>query len=452
MTSTVLIVGHRNPDNDSICSAVGYAHLKNELARRAGEDVAYVPARLGQLPRESAWVLEDNGVPAPEVITHVHARVSDVMTADPVSISHNATMLEAGRLLRKHNIRSLVVEGDDGKFLGLIATRAVAERYISATDELEDGKPASTMAVASSLIDSLSQSVHELMSTNVLVLDEEGLLKEAVEDLMASELREGVVLDDEGRAIGIVTRSDVAVRPKRKVILVDHNETRQAAPGIEEADIIEIIDHHRIADVSTANPIRFLNYPIGSTATIVTMEFRNNGVDIPPSIAAVLLSAIMTDTVILKSPTTTQTDRDQAQHLAEILGVDVTDFGVRVFKTRGGEDDMPLKDLVEADSKEFIHGDETILIAQHETVDLAAVMEREGEIRDYMRKLREDHKYDLVLLMVTDIIAEGSQFIAEGNLRLLNKTFGINCTGQGGTWMPGVLSRKKQVAAKLLGQ
>lgn len=452
MTSTVLVVGHRNPDNDSICSAVGYAHLKNELARRSGEDAIYVPARLGQLPRESAWVLEENGVPAPEAITHVHARVGDVMTAQPVSISHNATMLEAGRLLRKHNIRSLIVEDDDGKFLGLIATRAVAERYISATDELEDGKPASTMAVASSLIDSLSQSVHELMSTNVLVLEKEDLLKEAVEDLMASELREGVVLDSAGHAIGIVTRSDVAVRPKRKVILVDHNETRQAAPGIEEAEIVEIIDHHRIADVSTANPIRFLNYPIGSTATIVTMEFRNNGIEVPPSLAAVLLSAIMTDTVILKSPTTTLIDREQAQYLADILSVEVTDFGIRVFKTRGDEGNIPLKNLVEADSKEFVYGDETLLIAQHETVDLPAVMAREDDIRAHIRKLKESRGYDLVLLMVTDIIAEGSQFIAEGNLRLLNKTFGINCTGRGGTWMPGVLSRKKQVAAKLLGQ
>lgn len=452
MTSTVLVVGHKNPDNDSICSAVGYAYLKNEMARRNGEDVKYVPARLGQLPRESAWVLSENGIQPPEVITHVHARVSDVMTPNPVSISHNATMLEAGRLLRKHNIRSLVVEDDEGRFLGLIATRAVAERYISATDELEEGKPASSMAVASSLIDSLGQKVSELMSTNVLVLEKEGLLKEAVEDLLASELREGVVLDDDGHAIGIVTRSDIAVRPKRKVILVDHNEKRQAASGIEEADVVEIIDHHRIADVSTANPIRFLNYPIGSTATIVTMEFRNNEVEVTPQIAAVLLSAIMTDTVILKSPTTTKVDHDQAIYLAQILGVDLTEFGVNVFKTRGNEGSISLKDLVEADSKEFVYGDDTLLIAQYETVDLKAVMAREEEIRDYMRKLKDDHDYNLVLLMVTDIIAEGSQLIAEGNLRLVNKTFGINCTGKGGTWMPGVLSRKKQVAAKLLGQ
>ncbi len=136
-------------------------------------------------------------------------------------------------------------------------------------------------------------------------LAKDGLLKEAVEDLMASALREAVVLNDDGLAIGIVTRSDVAVRPRRKVVLVDHNETRQAANGIEEAEVVEIVDHHRIADVMTANPIKFLNLPVGSTATIVAMEFRRHSVEMPPAIASVLLSAVMTDTVILKSPTAT---------------------------------------------------------------------------------------------------------------------------------------------------
>ncbi|MFR1640908.1 MAG: DHH family phosphoesterase [Eggerthellaceae bacterium] len=147
------------------------------------------------------------------------------------------------------------------------------------------------------------------------VLDKDGLLKEAIEDLMASALREAVVLDDDGFAIGIVTRSDVAVHPRRKVVLVDHNETRQAANGIEEADVVEIVDHHRIADVMTANPIMFLNLPVGSTATIVAMEFRRHGVDMPPAIARVLLSAVMTDTVILKSPTATDADREMVDYL-----------------------------------------------------------------------------------------------------------------------------------------
>ena len=170
----------------------------------------------------------------PEVVGHVHARVSDVMTPDPISIAHDATLLEAGRLLRQHNVRALVVTNDDGTYRGLITTRMIAERYIAATDVLEEGG-ANEMAVAGDLIASLGQKVNDITETDVLELAKDGLLKEAVEDLMASALREAVVLDDDGFAIGIVTRSDVAVHPRRKVVLVDHNETRQAANGIEEA-------------------------------------------------------------------------------------------------------------------------------------------------------------------------------------------------------------------------
>ena len=454
MPAPIIVVGHKNPDNDSISAAVGYAYLKNELEKRASGDAepkrVYVPARLGPMPPESAWILERSGLQAPEVVAHVHARVADVMTPNPISIGHDATLLEAGRLLRQHNVRALVVTNDDGTYRGLITTCMIAERYIAATDALEEGG-ANEMAVAGDLIASLGQKVADMTETDVLVLDKEGLLKEAIEDLMSSALREAVVLDDNDVAIGIVTRSDVAVRPRRKVVLVDHNETRQAANGIEEADVVEIIDHHRIADVMTVNPIQFLNLPVGSTATIVTLEFRRHGVEIPASIASVLLSAVMTDTVILKSPTTTDVDREQVKYLADIAGVDPTEFGLAVFKCRGGEDDMPVDKLVGADAKEFQIGDATVLIAQHETVDLPAVMKREQEIRDHMRQLRDDHGYEFVLLLVTDIVAEGSQFMCEGNRRIVNRVFGINCTGEGGTWMPGVLSRKKQVAAKILG-
>ena len=451
MAKPIIVVGHRNPDNDSISSAVAYAHLKNELAKRDGmaDRYAYEPYCLGPLPPESAWVLETYGIPAPKRIPHVHARVADVMTPNPISIEHDATVLEAGRLLRQEDIRSLVVTNDDGTYRGLITTRAIANRYISSTDRIEMG--ASTMAVAADLIESLEQAVSDLTETDVLVLDKEGLLKDAVEDLMASSLREAVVLDDDGFCIGIVTRSDVAVRPKRKVVLVDHNETRQAVHGVEEAEVVEIIDHHRIADVMTANPIKFLNLPVGSTATVIAMEYRRHGVEVPPAIAAVLLSAIMTDTVLLKSPTATYVDREQADFLAEIAGVSPLEFGLQVFKARGGEGEVPVKELVEADSKEFQLGDYTVLLAQHETVDLAAVLEREDEIRAHMAQIRESRGYEFVLLMVTDIMAEGSQFIVEGNRRIVNRVFGIDCKGEGGTWMPGILSRKKQVAARILG-
>lgn len=452
MPNTVLVLGHRNPDNDSISAAIGHAYLRTKLAERDGnpEGLVFIPGRLGPVPPESQWILDRNKVEAPKLVKHVNVRVKDVMTQDPVWVSADATMLEAGRLLRKHNVRSLVVRDDDGKFLGLISTRAIAERYISATDMLKEGESSSSMAVASSLLDSLTQKVSELMATNVLVLDEEDLVKDAAADLIASELREGVVLDSSGKAIGIVTRSDVTNAPKRKVILVDHNESRQAVAGIENADVLEIIDHHRIADVSTAKPVRFLNLPWGSTATIVTYELRKEGFDIPKDIAEILLAAILTDTVILKSPTATEIDKENAEYLCDLLGVDMREFGVQIFRARGGEEDIPIEKFVGADSKEFTVGDGVVLIAQHETVDLEGALAREEEAREHMRQLLEDNGYQFVLLLVTDILAEGSQFLLEGNPKVVENAFEIECQPEGGNWMPGILSRKKQVAAKIL--
>ncbi len=456
MAAPVLVVGHKHPDNDSIAAAVGYAYLKNQLMKRelkADSDrqaYDYLPARLGPLPEESEAILSQYGVEAPQAITHVHVRVQDVMSKNPISISEDASLIDAGRLLRKHNIRALVVIDAEGKYRGLITTRMIAERYISAMDtESESESRIDTLAVANDLINSLTQVVSSLTETDVLVLSPDGLLKDAISDLMESELREAVVLDAEGYCIGIVTRSDVARRTRRRVILVDHNERAQAVNGIDEAEVMEIIDHHRIGDISTANPIRFLNYPLGSSATIVTMQFREHGITIPKGIAAVLLSAIMTDTVILKSPTTTDIDRIQADYLAEIIDEKVTEFGLKVFQCRGADAEMPVDTLVSADSKEFQVGDDSILIAQHETVTLQAVLDREEEIRAYMRDIGERHGYDFVLLMVTDIFAEGSQFIVEGDHHKVDRVFGIDSSKS--VWMPGILSRKKQVASRLLG-
>lgn len=458
MSKPIIVVGHKNPDNDAISAAIGYAWLKNELTKRdvaAGEYAdgeeppTYAPARLGPLPPETAGMLDKWGIEAPMVINNLFARVSDVMTYDPLAVSADAKIIEAGRVMRKHNVQALVVTNPDGTYRGLVSTRMIANRYISATDVLEE-EGATEMSVASDLIASLDQKVDTIMEANILTLSADGRLDEAVADLMNQPFREAVVLDDEDRPIGIVTRSDIAVHPHRQVILVDHNEVSQAAAGIEDAEVVEIIDHHRIADVSTIYPIKFLNMPVGSSATIVTLECQRYGIEPPAPIAAMLLSAVMTDTVVLKSPTATATDARVVDYLANILGVDPLEFGMEVFSFREGDDDMPIDKLVSADSKEFDLGEGTVLIAQHETTNLEAAMGREHEMREYMRGLIESHGYACVLLMVTDIIAEGSQFICEGNRRIVNRAFDIECTGEGGTWMPGILSRKKQVASKIL--
>ena len=370
------------------------------------------------------------------------------MTTDPIGLSLDSTLLDAGRLLRRHNKRAVIVTDEEGKYKGLVSLRMVANRYVSAMDHCDGDDCAKDLEnAANDLAASLSQPVSELIEEDVVFLNKDDLLKDSAPSILMSELREGIVLDDEGHCIGIVTRTDVAKRPKRKIILVDHNERSQAANGIDEAEVIEIIDHHRIGDVSTANPIRFMNMPVGSSATIVALQFMENAVEIPRSIAAVLLSAIMTDTVILKSPTATRDRRrGRRKSLAAIVGSPVKDFGMKVLSYRGGDADLPIEKLVTADSKEFVVGDDTILIAQHETVTLDVVMQREDEIRKFLSDLREKNDYAYVLLLVTDIFEEGSMFIVEGLHGHVDRVFGIDSSKS--VWVPGILSRKKQVAAR----
>lgn len=455
MATPVLIVGHKNPDNDSIAGAVGFAYYKNEMMKRElaqnpdAEEFEYVPCRLGPLPDESEAILGEYGLESPQLISHVYARVQDIMSAPVISLPATATLLEASRLLAKNDIRSVVVTDEAGKYVGLASSRKIAELYISAAC-LENEAPSEECerAIAEGLQSSLTQPVSTIVDTAALEVSPDDLFNEVFEDLMSNELREAVVLDDDGVAVGIVTRSDVAAKPRRKVALVDHNELSQAADGLCEAEVVEILDHHRIGDVTTNQPIRFTNMPVGSCGTIITLKLREAGIDIPEGIAATLLSAILTDTVILKSPTATDIDREQVEFLADIIGKDPVEFGLHVFNARGGDAEMDLETLVMADSKEFKISEGTILIAQRETVTLDAVMQREDEIRTFLRDLQEKNGYVFVLLLVTDIIAEGSNFLVEGDHKKVDRVFGIDSSAA--VWMPGVLSRKKQVAAPLL--
>ena len=441
MAEKVYVMGHKNPDNDSICSAVAYAYLKNETAKNAlkeGKEIDYFyePVRLGPLPPETEWLFKKYKIPIPRAIRHVYGRVRDVMTRDVACVREDETVMLAGRRMRKNKVKALVVIDKRGNYKGLITTRMIADRYISATDKIN--KNGTNMAVvAADLVTSLDEKVMDLMETDVLVLDGEDLLKDAVPKLLDSQLREAVILDDKGKkCVGIVTRSDVARRLHKNVVLVDHNEATQAATGIDEANILEIVDHHRIADITTLKPIKFVNLPVGSTASIVASEFMNykhKKIPIKRELAAAMLSAILTDTIILNSPTTTAFDQRMARDLAKIARVNIQDFGYQIFSQRGGDEKLSVKDLLLTDSKEFQLGDTRVLICQHETINVKRVMKREAEIRKFMAKVRKERDYEFVLFLLTDIIKQGSLFIGSGNLEILNRLFNIECHGSGGT-------------------
>lgn len=447
MAQPIYIVGHKNPDNDSIAAAVGLAYLKTKIAERQHENdeqaeiPEYIPCRLGPLPPESKWVLDTYGVEEPRLISDAHPHVADVMNTNAPQIYDEVTLLDAMAALKRSGSSAAVVLDEMGSFESLVTSSTVGRCLVTAASGQGD-------QVMGSVTSGLVQNVSHAFVKNIAKVSPDMGLDEAKQALDDAHTCWAVVLDKGGAVMGTLHRHDIHHAQPLDFILVDHNESTQAADGMKDANVIEVIDHHRIGDFTTAAPIEYLAMPWGSTATIITTRFRSHGIEIPKSTAAVLLSAILTDTVILKSPTATAIDEEQVAYLSDIVDVDPTEFGMTVFKTRGGDADMPIDSFVTADAKEFKIGDGTVLISQHETVDSKTSMEREDEARAYMKQLQVDKGYKFVLLLVTDILKEGSYFLVEGDHAMVDKVFGIDSAKA--VWMPGVMSRKKQVAAPIL--
>lgn len=236
--------------------------------------------------------------------------------------------------------------------------------------------------------------------------------------------------------------------PKAKVILTDHNELSQTVDGLENAELVAVIDHHRIADVSTAQPIYFVNFPWGSSCSIIAHLFEATNTPLSDAQATCLLAAMMTDTVMLKSPTTTDVDRTLAAKLGEQIGRDPVEFGAEVFRSRGADDFTPAQ-MVSRDIKRFEIGGKAVYIGQYETVNKGPVLEQSAALLEAMEAYRTEHEGDTLVLLVTDIIEEGSQVFVCGDAAVVERGLKITASPQG-TWMPGVLSRKKQVAAPLI--
>ncbi len=296
---------------------------------------------------------------------------------------------------------------------------------------------------------SLAQAVSNIMDTELTLTTPEMLLSDAQDALALSAQRELVVVDDDHTCMGVLTRTDVARGGRRRVVLVDHNEVSQSAEGIENASVVEIIDHHRVGDIQSAGPILFLNLPVGSTATIIATRFFDTGIEMPREIAGILLSALLTDTVLLKSPTTTPVDHEIAEKLCAFLDIDMMQYGMELFKSKSAGATFSAQAAVNADLKEYRVGDHVIAIGQYETVDLNEILDKKSEVIAEMNNALAEHGYDVVVLMGTDIIREGSEMFAVGDIKIAEKAFDASFES-GSVWMDGVLSRKKQVAARFM--
>ncbi|MCB0154964.1 MAG: putative manganese-dependent inorganic diphosphatase, partial [Anaerolineae bacterium] len=478
----IYVLGHKNPDTDSICSAISYAYLKNIQAE------GHIPVRLGELNRETKFVLNRFGVAAPVFLPHVYVRVADVMTRQVVQAPASATIHEVGRLMHEHEIHAVPIVDEAGRALGVMTEQILARNYlkelhvqglqdtpialgrIAATlnGRLVVGDPATEVqgrvvvgamspeamvtyispgdvvalgnrenaqeaalrchvscliitgdfdpspamvalareqgsaiivsphgTFTTSRLINLSVAASQMIDSDVVRTGPDTLVKEIVPDLLAAKSSIALVNDEEGRLIGVVTKSDLVTNRRRRVILVDHSERSQSAAGIEQAEILEIVDHHRLGGLETAGPILAVIAPVGCTATLVLRRFRELGQTPPAEIAGLMVAAILSDTMLLKSPTTTPEDIAAIDTLGQILGEDPLAFGREMYNAKFDVATLTPEMIVKNDLKVFSLGPVTVAISQVEVADKSLVLARKGELVEALRHYQQDHNFDL---------------------------------------------------------
>jgi manganese-dependent inorganic pyrophosphatase len=534
----IYVTGHRNPDTDSIASAVGYAELKSRLDPRN----EYVPVRLGELSEQTRWVLERSGAREPALLEHVMLRVRDVMRDRFPLARDGEPVREVGLIMAREDLDLVPVVDGETRLAGVMTERVLARRYVRESreasrldaptavgaiagvlqGELLAGEPEAEVngrvwvlamataslplgftagdvvvvgdrpdaqriaievgvallvlsngtepapgilglarehgtAVLTSPLDSyvtsrmitLSAPSRALMDDEPLVVRPDDLVADITETVKDVDYRAAVVVDADDRPIGLVTRSDLVNPQPRRVLLVDHAEQAQSVAGVEEAEIVEILDHHHIGSIETRVPVRATFDPVGSTATLVIERFRQNGMEPSRPSATLLLGAVMSDTVILNSPTTTERDRAVVAYLEQVLALDATEFGREMFERTADLRHVSAAEIVKRDVKDYeAGGGQTLRIAQVETVG-QTLRDRRAELLEALAEVRERDGHAIAALMVTDIMRKATTLYAAGDRAPLERAFG-RPADDGPIELPGVMSRKKQVAPKLL--
>jgi len=301
----------------------------------------------------------------------------------------------------------------------------------------------------SSRMITLAAPCRALADGDPLTARPDDLLSDTAELITDVHYRAAVAVDSAMRPVGLITRSDLVSPRPRRVILVDHAEQAQSVPGVEEAEIVEILDHHHIGSIETRIPVRATFDPVGSTATLVVERFRQNGMEPSRPSAMMLLCAVLSDTVLLNSPTTTDRDRAVVEFLERALSLDAQEFGQKMFEESSDVSDLSAKQIVMRDAKEYeLDNGQTISIAQVETVG-TTLLERRIELTEALQLVQDGHGYAIAALMVTDILSKGTELLVSGEVGAAERVFG-ELNQEGSISLPGVMSRKKQVAPKLL--
>jgi len=534
----VYVTGHKNPDTDTIASAIGYAEFKNLV----DPENDYAPARLGDVNPQTAWALEKSGAESPKRIRHIMLRVKDVMARD-VAVAHkNDPLRNVGLTMAQRNISQLPVVDDDGSLVGIITERNLARMYVresrgassfkdspvsvGAMVEVLEGEllvgenreSSGQLWVISMGVDSMGKSMKqgdvvvvgdrpeaqrraielgagvlvvsngvrpeaevlqmaeergttvvlspldsyvtsrliqlsvpcwEVMSENPLTVHPDDLITDITEQVMEVHYRAAIAVDGDMVPNGVVTRTNLLNPKPRRVLLVDHAEVGQSVKGVERAEVVEILDHHHVGDIETASPIPATFDPVGSTATLIVERFKTAGLRPEESTAKMLLAAVLSDTVILNSPTTTDRDREVVKMLEEFLDLDAEAFGREMFEASSDVSDLSGEEIVNRDAKEYgTSSGDRVSVSQIETVG-PGLLERKDELVAALEDLRDKNDYVFCALMVTDIAQGGTQLLCVGDCSSVHLAF--ESQPQNGVIdLPDVMSRKKQVAPALL--
>ena len=538
----VVVIGHRNPDTDSICSAIAYAELKNKTS-----DLVCEPRRAGKMNQETEFVLKKFGVKPPRMCTDVNPKIRDVDYREMPGIPGSTSLRKAWEIMRDKQIDTLPVTSPDNELEGVITVKDIATanmdvfdtgilaksqttyrniletlggtmvvgreddvcttghiRIGTATPEMlentvEKGdiviltnryesqlcaieKEASLIIICNgSKVGRTIQRIAEemgvaIMSAPVDTYAAGKLISQCApisyymtrSDIMKFTLVTPVadvtrvmakvrhryfpILDEDGKYCGMVSRRNIINLQKRRIILVDHNEATQAVEGFDQAEILEIIDHHRIGSLETSGPVYFRNQPVGCTATIITQMYDENGMEIPPQIAGLLLAAILSDTLVFRSPTCTPLDEALAKRLAKIAGVDIDEFASEMFEAGEKLDGKTAEEVFLQDFKVFMCGDIRFGVAQGSYMTRKNLLAAEALLQPYLEEARNKQNVEDIYMLLTDVPKEESVVISDGRYasEVLSDGFETQPAEDGSFTLPGVVSRKKQFIPALM--
>ncbi len=444
MPNTVYVIGHVNPDTDSIAAAVGYAWL---LRERDGEDA--VAARAGAINPQTAWVLKRLNMEPPLLLNDASPRFETICrrldTATPESPLREAWAIAN----RTWGVAPIVNE--DSTPYGLVnglSMFAFLSQVVGPYPRKQEMRLAEILDLPS----------REACNTNVPRFQGSSRIRDSLNRLLREEGDDFLVVDDKGSYMGVCRQRDVLNPPRLKVILVDHNEARQALGALDEADLVEILDHHRLGNPSTHVPIRFTVDVVGSTSTLISERIEEAGLSAPPALAGLLLAGLLSDTLVLVSPTTTDRDREAAERLGRwafvsrgpLAGLTIKEYGDQVVKAGAGLASRNPKEIVSTDLKLYDAGGFHFAIAQAEVTDLVQLKEHLEPLYQALEDLRERRGLDFAMLMVTDVVGGNSRLLIVNEPAALSG-LPYPCQTDGTRVADGVVSRKKQLVPVVLG-